>query len=236
MRIDVVTIFPEMFDSFLATSLIARGIKKKIININLFDLRSVATDRHKSVDGRPYGGGPGMVLRIDIIDRAIKKILSNSKISRNNTKFVLLTPQGVVFNQLMSNDLSTVDHLVFICGHYEGFDERIRELVDLEISLGDYILTGGELPAMVIIDSLARNIKGFLGKEISLNEESFSLKSKILNLKSGLLEYPQYTRPESFNHKKVPKILLSGNHEKIRIWRDETALDKTKKNRPDLLS
>ena len=238
MRIDIITIFPQMFESFLQTSLIARGIKKKIININLFDLRSVTTDNHKTVDGKPYGGGPGMILRVDIVDKALNKVLKQSKISRSKTKIILLTPQGKVFNQLMSYELSAMSRLIFICGHYEGFDERIRDLADIEVSIGDYILTGGELPAMVMVDSIARNIKGFLGKESSLSEESFSLKilnSKFL-IRNSLLEYPQYTKPENYKGEKVPDILLTGNHQKISDWRMAQAVSKTRKMRPDLLN
>lgn len=234
MRIDILTLFPQMFDSFLQTSLIARGIKKKIIAIKLFDLRSVATDKHKSVDGRPYGGGAGMVLRVDIVDKALKKVLRMSQTERKKTKIILLTPQGKVFNQTISAKLSSVERLVFICGHYEGFDERIRDLVDLELSLGDFVLTGGELPAMVIIDTIARNLNGFLGKESSLNEESFNYQLSIINYQ--LLEYPHYTRPEAYQGKKVPTVLLSGDHAKIKKWRLEQATKRTIKRRPDLIS
>ena len=238
MLIDIITIFPQMFDSFLETSLIARGIKKKIISINIHNLRDVATDPHKSVDDRPYGGGPGMVLRVDIADKMIKKVLNQSKISRKKTKVILLTPQGKVFNQTISQELSAISRIIFVCGHYEGFDERIRDLVDLEISIGDYILTGGELPAMVMIDSIARNIKGFLGKESSISEESFSIniRNSSFLIRDSILEYPHYTRPIVYKGKKVPAVLSSGNHEEIQKWRLEQAVIKTKKNRPDLLN
>lgn len=230
MRFDVITIFPQIFDSFLTTSLIARGIKKNIIDINILDLRSATTDNHKTVDEKPYGGGPGMVLKVDIMDKMIKKVLKLGKISRSKTKIILLTPQGKVFNQSTSQKLSTASRLIFICGHYEGFDERIRNLVDEEISIGDYILTGGEIPAMVLIDSISRNLKGFLGKESSMLEESFSLKMNNL-----LLEYPHYTRPENYQGQKVPKVLLSGNHQEINNWRMKSALKKTRRRRPDLI-
>ena len=236
MRIDIITIFPQMFDSFLQTSLIARGIEKKVININIFDLRQVATDNHKTVDGKPYGGGPGMVLRVDIVDKAIQKVLKQTKIARKKTKIILLTPQGKVFNHPIGAELSMSERIIFICGHYEGFDERIRGFVDLEISIGDYVLTGGELPAMVIVDSIARNLKGFLGKESSLSEESFSLKIENSKLKivNSILEYPHFTKPEIYKGKIVPEVLLSGNHQKIFDWRMTQAVSKTKKNRPDL--
>lgn len=231
MRIDIITIFPQMFDSFLQTSLIARGIIKNILDINIFDLRSVTTDNHKTVDGKPYGGGPGMVFRVDIIDKAIQKVREQTKIARSKTKIILLTPQGKVFNQAVSQQHAATSRLIFICGHYEGFDERIRGLVDEEVSIGDYVLTGGELPAMVMVDSIARNINGFLGKESSLAEESFSMK-----IENSILEYPHYTKPENYKGSKVPEVLLSGNHQKIADWRAQQAIKKTQKNRPELLS
>lgn len=236
MQIEIITIFPEMFNSFLNTSLIARAISKKIIKINIHDLRLFTTDNHRTVDGKPYGGGPGMVLRVDIVAKALNEVIINSNISRKKTKIILLTPQGKGFDQTLSRSLATNSRLIFICGHFEGFDERIRDLVDLEISIGDYILTGGEIPAMVLTDSIVRNIKGFLGKENSIEEESFSYKPDIVSQKSAILEYPQYTRPEKFKNKKVPEVLLSGNHLKIQNWRQENALIKTNKNRPDLLT
>lgn len=236
MRIDILTLFPQMFDSFVSTSLIARGIQKKIFSINLFDIRSVATDAHKTVDGRPYGGGAGMVLRVDIVDIALTTVLKNSSITRSKTKIILLTPQGKVFDQVMSHDLSTFKRLIFICGHYEGFDERIRSLVDQEISLGDFVVTGGEFPSMVMIDAIARNLNGFLGKESSLNEESFSMifRPPTSDIRPPLLEYPHYTRPEIYKGHAVPPVLLSGDHQKIALWRMQQSHMRTKTRRPDL--
>jgi len=236
LRIDILTLFPQMFDSFISTSLIARGIEKKIFTINTFDIRSVATDTHKTVDGRPYGGGAGMVLRVDIVDAALKAVLKKCSIKRSKTKIILLTPQGVVFNHTMSHNLSTIHRHIYICGHYEGFDERVRDLVDAEISLGDFVVTGGEFPAMVMIDAIARNLPGFLGKESSLHEESFSMNFRppTSDVRSLLLEYPHYTRPEIYNGKKVPAVLLTGDHQKIATWRMQQSLSRTKKRRPDL--
>lgn len=225
----VITIFPKAFDSFLQTSLIARGIKKKILAVNVYDLRTWTKDRHKTVDGRPYGGGPGMVLRADVMERAISN--TKAKISKKN-RIILLDPAGKQFNQKMAKRLAKFDELILIAGHYEGYDERIRSLVDEEISIGDYIVTGGELPAMVVIDAIARNIKGFLGKEASLEEESFGFRNSNLGF---LLEYPQYTRPEVFKKRKVPAVLMTGNHADIGQWRLKEALKRTMKRRPDLL-
>ncbi|MFY9484616.1 MAG: tRNA (guanosine(37)-N1)-methyltransferase TrmD [Patescibacteria group bacterium] len=230
MKFNIITIFPRAFDSFLKTSLIARGIKKKLISVKVHDLRAWATDRHKTVDDRPYGGGPGMVIRVDVVDRSISKIKNQkSKSGKKKTRVILLEPAGKQFNQKMAERLATYDGLIFVAGHYEGVDERVRALVDEEISIGDYVLTGGELPAMVIMDTVARHISGFLGKEASLKEETFSYAS-------GILEYPQYTRPEVHDKKRVPTVLLSGNHETIRKWRLEQAVKRTKKRRPDLLT
>jgi tRNA (guanine37-N1)-methyltransferase len=231
MKIDIVTLFPNSFDSFLNTSLIARGIKKDILNIDVHDLRTFSTDRHRSVDDTPYGGGPGMVLRVDLIDKMINSILSKSLYNRKNTKIILLTPQGQKFDQTLALNLSNLEQIIYICGHYEGFDERVRTLVDLELSLGDFVLTGGELAAMVTIDAIARMIPNFLGKDESSHEESFG----DINGQQ-LLEYPQYTRPQVFNNLSVPEILLSGNHAKIKEWRYNQAYLKTIERRPDLLN
>jgi len=228
----------------------ARAKKKRIIKIVSHDLRQYAADRHKTVDDRPYGGGVGMVMKVDVVFKALRALkISNFKfqISKQapkhkikkkieNSRIILLTPQGKVFSQKHAKRLAKYDRLILISGRYEGFDERIRALADEEISIGDYILTGGELPAMVVIDAVARLIPGVVGKEQSLQEESFS---------EGLLEYPQYTRPADFRWMpakggsasggKVPKILLSGNHAKIKTWREEQAIKRTRKRRSDLL-
>lgn len=206
----------------MKTSLIARGVSKKLIEVRVHNLRDYATDKHKSVDERPYGGGPGMILRFDVINSAISKI--KSQISKKS-RIILLEPAGKPFIQKDAKRLAKYDEIVLITGHYEGVDERVRSLVDEEISIGDYILTGGELPAMVVVDAVSRMVPGFLGKEASSVEESFE---------GNLLEYPQYTRPEVYKNKRVPKVLLSGDHKKITSWRREQAINRTQKRRPEL--
>jgi len=229
MRIDILALFPNMFEGPFSESIIKRAQGKGFLTIHIHNIRDYASDKHKTVDDTPYGGGTGMIMRVDIIDKALRDI--QLKVRNKKLKTILLTPQGNVFNQKIAQKLSKFDSLILICGHYEGFDERIRKLVDMEISIGDYILTGGEIPAAVLVDSIARLIPGVLGKEESLVDESFS---RINN--QVTLEYPQYTRPEIYNGLKVPKILLSGNHQKIRQWRQKEAIKRTKKRRPDLLS
>ena len=196
----------------------ARAQKQKIAHITIHNLRDFSVDKYKTVDDKPFGGGPGMVLKVDVLDRALQSLPAGYKI--------LLTPQGKPFNQPLAQKLSQQKHLILICGHYEGYDERIRSLVDEEISIGDYVLTGGEIPAMVIVDAVVRLLPGVVGKQTSLQEESFT---------SGLLEYPQYTRPEEYKGKKVPPVLLSGNHAEIKKWRLEQSKKRTKLRRPDLV-
>src|SRR3989338_3274008 len=230
MRFDIITILPEALDSYLNASILARAQARGLIDINLYNLRDWATDPHKTVDDRPYGGGAGMVIKVDIVERALKSIVPKKN---KNTRVVLLSAQG---KRLEQNHVSSLarkyNRVVLLCGRYEGFDARVEKMVDEEISIGDYILTGGELPALVLIDAVARLLPGVVGKHESTLEESFST--------SGLLEYPHYTRPEvwKFSGKKyqVPKVLLSGHHLEIKKWRDEQALKRTKKRRPDLLS
>jgi len=231
MNIVIITLFPNMFDSFFKTSLVARSLKKNIANISVFDMRLVASDNHKTVDGKPFGGGVGMVLRVDIVDQAIKEVMTKYDLSKKDTKIILTTPQGQTYNHKIAKNLSLNKNIIIICGHYEGYDERIRDLVDLEISIGDFVLTGGELPAMLIIDSLLRFHPGFLGKEQSNKEESFEIIGG-----QQLLEYPQYTKPREYNDQIVPDILLSGDHEKIRLWRLNEAQKRTRIKRPDLLN
>lgn len=223
MQFIIITIFPEAFESYFNISLMKRALAKKLIKLKLVNLREYTTDPHKTVDGRPYGGGAGMVMRVDIIDRALRDLKSKTKSQKS--KVILLTPQGKTFDQKLANKLADYKTLILICGRYEGFDERIRDLVDEEISIGDYVLTGGEIPAMAVVDTVARLVPGVVGKEESLVEESHS---------SGLLEYPHYTRPEVYKKLKVPKILLSGNHAKIAEWRKQQSLQRTKKRRADL--
>ena len=222
MKIDIVTIFPEVFKGVFETSIIGRAQKKKLAEIKLHDLRKWTKDKYKSVDDKPFGGGPGMVMKVEIIDRALKDL------KNKHSKVILLTPQGKKFEQKIAQGFSKEKHLILLCGHYEGVDERVRQhLVDEEISIGDYVLTGGEIPAMVIVDSVVRLLPGVVGNEESIVDESFSGKTK-------RLEYPQYTRPEDYKGWKVPKVLLSGNHREIEKWRDKEAEDRTKKRRPDL--
>jgi tRNA (guanine37-N1)-methyltransferase len=228
MRIDILTIFPEMFRGPFDESIIKRAGEKNFVEIKIHNLRQWTNDKHQAVDDRPFGGGTGMILMIEPIDRALRDL--KSKIKNQKSKIILLTPRGKLFNQKVARSFSKLDHLIFICGHYEGVDERVRRLVDEEISIGDYILTGGELPAMIIVDSVVRLIPGVLDKPEATRFESFS------NLKIGkLLEYPQYTRPANFKGWKVPEVLLSGDHQKIAKWREQEALKITRENRPDLL-
>lgn len=223
MKITILTLFPEMFKGFLAESIIGRAQKNKIVEIETVNLRDFGLGKHHSVDDTPYGGGAGMVLRVDVVVDALNTL----KKKNPDSKIVLLTPQGKPFSQKRAADLAkNKGNLILVCGHYEGFDERIRDYIDLEISIGDYILTGGELAAAIVCDAIVRLIPGVLGKEESFESESFS---------EGLLEYPHYTHPEEFEGKKVPEVLKSGNHAEIEKWRKEKALEKTKRRRPDLL-
>jgi len=226
MRLDIITIFPKMFAPVLGESIIKRAQKKGKVRIFVHDLRDYSKDKHRKVDDRPFGGGSGMVMNPEPIFTAVEAIKKKEKSKK--VKVILLCPQGEKLNQKMARDLARYRHLILICGHYEGVDERVRQhLVDKEISIGDYILTGGELPAMVLIDSIVRLIPGVLGDKNSLNFESFEC---------NLLEYPQYTRPADFRGWKVPDILLSGNHHQIELWRKKEALKRTRQRRPDLLN
>ena len=219
MKFDVLTLFPEMFEG-LNKSILGRAIEKDLININLVNIRDFSKDKHKKVDDTPYGGGAGMVMRPDVVYDAIKSV------QEPNAKVIYMTPQGKVLNQQKVESLSKEQHLIILCGHYEGIDQRvIDEINPEEISIGDYVLTGGEIPAMVLIDSVSRYVEGVLNEE-STSEESFS---------TGLLEYPQYTRPEVFMNREVPEVLKSGHHENIRKWRRAESLKNTYKKRPELL-
>lgn len=221
---DVITIFPAIFDAYLGESIIKRALHRGLLDVRVYNLRDFTTDKHRTVDDYPYGGGPGMVMKIEPIYNAVQAIKSDG-IERLT---VMLSPQGKVYNQETAEALSREDRrILFICGRYEGIDERVRvSLVDEEISIGDYVLTGGELAALVIIDSIARLIPGVLGDEGSAKEESFT---------SGILDYPHYTRPPEFNGMKVPDVLLSGNHKEIWKWRRREAIRRTLMKRPDLL-
>lgn len=220
MKFDVLTLFPEMFET-LKESIIGKALERKIIEINTINIRDFSKNKHKKVDDTPYGGGAGMVMMPDVVYDSYMSIQH-----KENAKVIYLSPKGKVLNQKKVEELSKQEHLILLCGHYEGIDQRVLdEIVDEEISIGDYVLTGGELPAMVLIDSVSRYVEGVLNKE-SVSEESFT---------NGLLEYPQYTRPEVFLNKKVPEILLSGHHENIKKWRREQSLEITKQKRPELL-
>ncbi len=220
MRFDVLTLFPEMFAP-IQTSILGRAQEKGKIQISIIDIRNFSKDKHKKVDDTPYGGGAGMVIRPDVIYDAYSSIEGRQK-----AKVIYLSPKGTTLNQEKVKSLAKEEHLILLCGHYEGIDQRVLdEIVEEEISIGDYVLTGGELPSMVLMDSVSRYVEGVLTKE-SIEEETFS---------NQLLEYPQYTRPETFLGKKVPEVLLSGHHEKIHEWREEQARNLTKQKRPDLL-
>ena len=227
-----------MFKSVFNESIIKRAQEKKLVEINMFNLRDWTTGKHKTVDDSPYGGGAGMVMKVDVIDRAIDSL--KSKITDEKIKIILLTPQGKKFDQKKAKKLSSCSNLLLICGHYEGFDERIRKLVDEEISIGDYVLTGGEIPAMVIVDAVTRLLPGVLGKDQSSQEESFSMEKLIDKEKIGnYLEYPHYTRPTTYapvskhykNKLEVPKILLGGNHAEIEKWRIAQSVNRSKKSK-----
>lgn len=219
MKIDILTIFPEMFEGFLKTSIIKRAIEKNIVEIQIHDIRKYSTDKHKKVDDYSYGGGRGMVLMPQPIFDAVDDIRTKE------SKILLMTPQGKPYKQTIAYNLSKEKHIIIICGHYEGFDERIRSLADAEISIGDYVLTGGELPSMVITDSIVRLLDGVIEKESHIND-SFN---------NNMLDYPVYTKPENFRGMKVPEVLLSGHHANIKKYREEEAFKKTKERRPDLL-
>jgi tRNA (guanine37-N1)-methyltransferase len=221
MKIDVLTLFPEMFSGPLDASIVKRARAGGLLDLRVHNLRDYTHDRHKTVDDKPFGGGPGMLLKPEPIFEAVEAL------SGEHTKVILLTPAGRTFSQQIARELSNEKHLLFLCGSYEGFDERIREhLADDELSIGDFVLTNGALPAMVIIDAVARLLPGALGDEQSASDESFS---------HGFLEYPHYTRPADFRGMKVPEVLLSGNHAEIEKWRKEQARKRTAERRPDLL-
>lgn len=226
MRIDIISIFPRMFDPVLNESIVKRAQNKRKVEIYIHNLRYYSQDKHKKVDDRPFGGGSGMVMRPEPIFNAVEDIKSKAKVQKS--KVILLCPQGERLSQKVLTRLVKYKHLILICGHYEGIDERVRQyLVDEEISIGDYVLTGGELPAMVLVDCLVRLIPGVLGDKNSLNFETFE---------GNLLEYSQYTRPADYRGMAVPDVLLSGDHKKIEAWRKREALKKTKQKRPDLLN
>lgn len=218
MKIDILTLFPEMFDGFLNTSIIKRAREDGYVSINVHNFRDYSNDKHNRVDDYPYGGGAGMVLMCEPIFRAIESIKTDDSL------VIMLSPTGKVFKQSVAIDLSKEKHLILLCGHYEGFDERIKSIVDMELSIGDYVLTGGEVPSMVITDAITRLIPGVITSE-SLDSESFN---------DGLLDYPNYTRPEVFRGMRVPEVLLSGHHKNIEKYRYEERIRRTRENRSDL--
>ncbi|MBT3880665.1 MAG: tRNA (guanosine(37)-N1)-methyltransferase TrmD [Candidatus Scalindua sp.] len=224
MRIDILTLFPDMFQNVLGESMLKIAREKELVSFHLHNIRDFSHDKHRCVDDKPYGGGAGMVMKPEPVFNAVEAVeLLDDAVP---TK-ILLTPQGETFNQRIAHDLSKQDRLMIICGRYEGFDERIRSGIDvLEISIGDYVLTGGEIPAMAIIDSVTRLVPGVLGGDNSLQDESFV---------DRMLEYPQYTRPAEFRGMKVPEVLKSGHHSKIEEWKMENAILRTQERRPDLL-
>ena len=220
MKIDVLTLFPEMFAGPLDESIVKRARAAGLLDLSIHNLRDYTHDRHRTVDDKPFGGGPGMLLKPEPIFEAVEHL------ARGETRVILLSPSGRKFNQSLARELAPEKHLLLVCGSYEGFDERVREaLADDDLSIGDYVLTNGALPAMVIIDAVTRLLPGVLGDDESARDESFS---------HGWLEYPQYTRPAEFRGMKVPEVLLSGNHAEIARWRSEQARNRTKEQRPDL--
>lgn len=226
MRIDIVTLFPEMFQGPLDSSILGRARERGLLSVHLWNIRDFADDKHKVVDDAPYGGGPGMILKAPPVYRAVETIWALEGEGGRRPWTIAMSPQGTPLQQAKVARLAQESRLVIICGHYEGMDERVYRLADEEISIGDYILTGGELPAMVVVDAIARLIPGVLGEDASAREDSFS---------DGLLEYPQYTRPVEFRGMRVPEVLLSGDHERIRRWRRKQSLRRTLERRPDLL-
>lgn len=222
MKIDILTLFPQMMTTLFQESILGRALSAKLVVLTTHNLRDWATDKHRRVDDRPYGGGPGMVLKVDVIYRAIKDLKKNNP----KAKIILLTPQGRKYTQAVAKELAQKSGLILIAGHYEGFDDRVRKYVDVEISIGDYVLTGGEIPALVVVDSVVRLIPGVLGDAMSAAEDSFY---------DQLLDHPQFTRPQQYQGQSVPEVLLSGDHQAIHQYRQQQALLRTKKRRPDMI-
>ena len=222
IRFDIISIFPGMFESPFRESLLSKARDKGIVEIRTHDLRDYTLDKHNRVDDTPYGGGVGMVMNVEPIDRALEAV----KKDQSRAHSILLSPGGFRFDQKKAWELSRKDEIILVCGRYEGVDERVSELVDEELSIGDYVLNGGEVPAMVVVEAVARLVPGVVGDEQSLAEESFS---------GELLEYPQYTRPQVYKGRAVPEVLVSGDHKKIEAWKRQAALEKTAKHRPDLV-
>ena len=226
MKIDILTLFPEMFKGVFEESMIKIARERGIARIDIHDLREWTEDRHRTVDDKPYGGGPGMVMKVEPVAKSLAELKEKARGDGTAPKAILLTPQGEKLNQGLARQLARYDHYILLCGHYEGVDERVRSLVDMELSIGDYILTCGEIPAMVFCDAVIRLMPGVLGDAECLVDESFE---------NGILEYPQYTRPSEYKGMKVPEVLLSGDEKKIKEWRREEAFKRTRQRRPDLL-
>lgn len=226
MKVDILTLFPEMFDGVFTSSILGKAQEKGLLQVRTINFRQFSTNKHQTVDDAPYGGGGGMVLQVEPLYRALVSLLGEPPTPPPGTRVILMCPQGEQLTQKMAEELAQSRHLILICGHYEGVDERIRHFLTDEISIGDYILTGGEIPAMVVVDSVARLLPGVLGNPASAQEESFQ---------TGLLEYPHYTRPPEFMGWKVPEVLLSGNHQEIARWRLKESLRRTLERRPELL-
>ena len=231
MKISILTLFPEMFASPMNHSILKIAQQKEKIIVDYVNIRDFGIGKHRLVDDTPYGGGVGMVMRVDVVDAALRHARCKTPC---NERVILLDPQGKKFDQKTSGTLSKLNHLILICGRYEGIDERIHTLIDEEISIGDYVLTGGEIPALVLVDSITRLLPGVLGKDASSKSESFQ-ETTIKNQTVTLLEYPHYTKPLIYNNQNVPEILLSGNHKKILEWREKQVIVRTKNHRPDLL-
>ena len=226
MRFDIATLFPALFDSFLNESLIAKALEKRAFEVRIIDIRDFTRDRHRTADDRPFGGGPGMVLKPEPVTAAVRSAMSDYPARRR--RVILLTPSGTPLNQAKVEALAELDHIILVCGRYEGVDDRVnRAVIDEEVSIGDYVLSGGEVPAMVLLEAVTRLLPDVLGKEESVKEETFQ---------NGLLEYPQFTRPREFEGMAVPDVLLSGDHAAIRRWRLEESIRRTLKRRPDVLA
>jgi len=224
MKISILTLFPEMFSGPFDHSIVKKAKEKKLVDVNFVNIRDFGIGRHRVVDDKPYGGGHGMILRVDVLEKAIAMTRDKNS-PAGEQKVILLSPHGKTFNQKKALEFASLKHLILVCGHYEGIDERVKKFIDGELSIGDFITTGGEIPAMLVTDAVTRLVKGVLKEGVTF-EESFPL----------LLEYPQYTKPNVYKNLGVPPILLSGNHGKIKSWRDKISLKTTLKLRPDLLS
>lgn len=228
MRISILTLFPEMFKGPFSCSIIKRAIDKNLVTIHFVNIRDFATDKHRSVDDKPFGGGQGMIMKVDVLDQAIQNTILSSNITRKETRILLMDPRGTIYQQTHAKNLSTsYTHIILVCAHYEGFDERILDFIDEQISIGDFILTGGEIPAMMITDSIVRLLPNVLKNPESAIDESFS--------NPNLLEFPQYTRPVTYKNKNVPDILRNGDHKAIGLWKKMQSIEITKKNRMDLV-